>query len=260
MRGIRGRLSSASPLVGKGTRRGLLPSMDLDDLMNLAAEQQRIGSDPVEEEGLVLMDVDDEQAAGLRQEANDEDFELYGPAAAVDTQTAGSSQWMRQVLEQEALNFLGFVENMLAGGGGVGGGTEEREGEGEDGEGEQEMKKEISMDELLPPEKNSAVVGAQALLHVLSLVTKGLMGVRQTEGFGEIVVWVEAGKGSLENQEEDEEESGDSDREADRVAQEEDEGSEEEEDDEFEAAVEHQVQEGGDEGEDDVEEEEDDEL
>ena len=143
--GMPSRLPSSSPLIGKGG-----PLMDLDDLRELAGQ------------GTTL---DDEAIRSM------DDFEQYGPAAAVDTQTAAQSQWMRATLENEAQNFLGFIEAQL---------TEQGEG-GVPAE-------TVTLDELLPPEENSGIVAAQALLHVLALTTKGLLEVEQEHAFGDIVL------------------------------------------------------------------------
>lgn len=171
--------------------RGLsgLPLRDLDDLRNLARNRP---------EGLL----DDEGViAGM-----DDDFEQYGPAANVDTQTAQTSQWMRKALEDESLNFLGFVENVLQRVANDDNEIELQAGEPMD---------EVSMDELLPPEKNSAIVGAQALLHILTLVTKGMLAVKQGDPFGEIMlsavahdlVGARAADGDADDQEDDADEA-----------------------------------------------------
>lgn len=146
--GMRSRLPSSSPLVGKGH-----PIMDLDDLQELAG--RGIGLD--DDAGIMAMD----------------DFEQYGPSAAVDTQTAAQSQWMRATLENEAQNFLGFIEAQLV----------------EQGEGGVPADM-VTLDELLPPEENSGIVAAQALLHVLALTTKGLLEVEQEDAFGDILLKV----------------------------------------------------------------------
>ena len=81
------RMPSASPLVGRGHQR--YSSLELA---------------PGE---------DEHEPLGGRNISHDpafDDFQLYGPAAAVDTQTAGQSQWMRATLNQEAHNFLDFVK------------------------------------------------------------------------------------------------------------------------------------------------------
>lgn len=139
------RMASSSPLVGKGRQYA-----DLDNLMDLAG-QGAVGEDEV------ILNVDD--------------FEQYGPAAAVDTQTANQSQWMRTTLESEAQNFLGFIEAQIV--------VRREEGQN-DGS--------VTLDQLLPPGENSGVVAAQALLHVLALTTKGLLEVEQEEAFGDIVL------------------------------------------------------------------------
>ncbi|KAF2839785.1 hypothetical protein M501DRAFT_1010816 [Patellaria atrata CBS 101060] len=111
---------------------------------------------------------------GERHDPTTQDFEAFGPAAYVDTQTAGETQWLRSALDAEGMNFLSFVEARL-----------EERGAGIQTEGARDG--EVGFAELLPPAVNSNVVAAQGLLHVLGLATKGLLGVRQ-EGVGEI--WV----------------------------------------------------------------------
>jgi meiotic recombination protein REC8, fungi type len=157
VRGGRGsRLASTSPLMGKGYPR--LPSLGFGEESDPAGQQLQ---------------------AELDMEGGTDDFEQFGPAAAVDTQTAQQSQWMRATLENEAMNFLGFVVTQI---------SDRRLARLEAGEGWR--RRSIVMDELLPPEKNSAIVGAQALLHVLSLTTKGWLVVGQQEPFGDIVLEV----------------------------------------------------------------------
>ena len=107
---------------------------------------------------------------------------MYGPSATVDTQTAAQSQWVAATLENEAYNFLTFVNTKIQEKTELEEGAIEEEGEIQE--------KNIMLDELLPPTQNSAIVGAQALLHVLALTTKGLLEVYQAEDFGEIQISV----------------------------------------------------------------------
>ncbi|KPI37680.1 Meiotic recombination protein rec8 [Cyphellophora attinorum] len=163
---FRNRRLSASPSMG----RGAMPPMDLEDLRDIHGNRL---SDLLDEEGILPGGDEYDLAIG-----NDE-FEQYGPAANVDTQTAQTSQWMRKTLEDESLNFLGFVELNL-------------QGTRVDEEGIEvqvrESRDEVTMDDLLPPKENSPVVAAQALLHVLTLVTKGMLTVRQDEPFDSPIV------------------------------------------------------------------------
>lgn len=107
----------------------------------------------------------------LDDDLYDADFETYGPAAPalVSTQQAADSQWLAETLEQEAYNFLTFLSATV---------------EGKKADEEQETV--VTFEELLPPNKNSHVVAAQGLLHVLSLATKGLIEVLQQDPFGRI--------------------------------------------------------------------------
>ena len=150
------RLTSASPLVGRGQHERY-SSLEL----------------PMPEDGDVLPTGRDFSALGA-----DGDFQLYGPAAGVSTQTAGESQWVRAALDAESNNFLEFVKAQVA----------ETLGDLEEDElaGEPDQGRSISFEGLLPPTQHTKIVAAQALLHVLALATKGLMDVQQDEGYGAI--------------------------------------------------------------------------
>lgn len=145
------RITSASPLLGRGLAR--YSSLDL----------------PHE---------DDEQLIGGRvssPRAND-DFELFGPAAGVSTQTAAESQWIRATLDHESNNFLEFVKAEIAVR--ITGTEEDRENTG--------IRKSVLFDELLPPAQHTKIVAAQAFHHVLALATKGLINVEQDQDYGTI--------------------------------------------------------------------------
>ena len=149
------RITSASPLIGRGVEH--LRSLEL----------------PTHE--------DEDELLGNRtiqgSEAND--FELYGPAAGVSTQTAAESQWIRATLDRESNNFLEFVKAEIAA-------AEQRR---EDvAESAIDANSEVKFEELLPPTQHSKIVASQAFLHVLSLATKGLISVQQGVAFGPIAI------------------------------------------------------------------------
>lgn len=99
-----------------------------------------------------------------------EDFQLHGPAAAVDTQTAAQSQWQRNAMNTESNNFLTFVEA----------GVEEADqARGQD----DEQIGSVEFKTLLEPGMNTRIVAAQALMHVLTLATRGLLEVAQERGY-----------------------------------------------------------------------------
>ena len=145
------RLPKVSPLGGRGLEVG-----NEDDDLHLAGSN-----------------------AGLGATAEDE-FELFGPAAEVDTQTAAESQWVRAASDGESANFLEFVKASI----------DEADqvrvaaplGDEED----EKMMGRIDFDQLLPPSNNTRVVAAQGLLHVLTLVTKNTLIAEQDETFGPI--------------------------------------------------------------------------
>ncbi|KAL9624681.1 MAG: hypothetical protein Q9160_001035 [Pyrenula sp. 1 TL-2023] len=141
---------SASPLFGRGRQR--MSSMEIPDQPILAMSDSAEGLD------LPAFESDD--------------FQLYGPAAAVSTQQAAESQWVRAALDSEANNFFGFL-------------TERLDSDQERGE--------VTFEELLPSSENRPIVAAQGLLHVLSLATKGLITVDQPEPFGDITIGMAGG-------------------------------------------------------------------
>ena len=151
------RITSASPLLGRGSQR--LGSLEL----------------PVYE--------DDDELLGGRIVSGSEvldDFQLYGAAANVDTQTAAQSQWMKATLDQESNNFLDFVKTEIAAKVGP------LDAEGDELSVEDDARRSVLFEELLPPMQHTKIVAAQALHHVLALVTKGLMTVQQDAGYGPI--------------------------------------------------------------------------
>ncbi|OQN96453.1 hypothetical protein B0A48_17509 [Cryoendolithus antarcticus] len=106
-----------------------------------------------------------------------DDFELFGPAADVDTQTAAQSQWVRTTLDSESANFLTFVQA------GIDELDKKREELAPDEGGDESMMGSVDFDHLLPPEENTSIVAAQALLHVLTLGTKNAITVKQDEAY-----------------------------------------------------------------------------
>ena len=91
--------------------------------------------------------------------ADDEQFQLYGPAALVDTQTAEDSQWRSRQFDQQTVNFQLFLEEKCQQAG------------------------EVTFEELLPSDQNSRIVAAQGLLHILTLASRGIISVVQEEAY-----------------------------------------------------------------------------
>ena len=167
----RSRLTSASPLLGRGRERERFSSLDL----------------PIPEA---------EAGAGPGGAPFDplDDFQLYDPVAGVSTQTALGSQWMRATLDAESKNFLEFVKSELATRPPVVRGAEGEEAEEELAGGDEGVgPREILFEELLPPARHPKIVAAQALLHVLALATKGLVTVSQRVDYGSIKLGVGEG-------------------------------------------------------------------
>lgn len=149
------RIPSASPLVGRDRER--YSSLEL----------------PFRED-------DDDLLEGHDSSEHADDFQLYGPAAAVDTQTAANSQWVKATLDHEAHNFLDFVKAQIDA---VPGPPDEEEDELSRDE---RLKASVLFQNLLPPTQHSKVVAAQALHHLLALATRSLIIVRQEQPYGPI--------------------------------------------------------------------------
>lgn len=150
------RIASASPLQGRGLER----------------------YNPLE---LPTQDGDEDEFLGDPNVSNSKmlsDFQLYGPAAGVSTQTAAESQWVRATLDHESNNFLEFLKFEIA---------------GKDSGIENEEERSVLFEELLPPPQHTNIVAAQALHHVLALATKGLIRVKQDEHYGPIALSLLAG-------------------------------------------------------------------
>lgn len=176
-----------SPLVGRGSA---LPG-DLEQFSQLM------------DDDMVMYGRDDDgfgstsQASGFHpgglrsssQAIGRDDFEIFGAAAGVDTQTAGSSQWMKDVMDRESNNFFDYVKNTI----------DEKSGDelGDEDEAKAEaQQKTVTFEELFVPENNSCIVAAQAFYHILSLATTRKVWVEQDVDeemlipFGEIRIGV----------------------------------------------------------------------
>jgi hypothetical protein len=193
----------SSPLIGRGS--ALLG--DLDQFM------------PPDDEDMVMYGREDEdegssarhnQAAGTKSsspgledklasrpqtsgsQAAAEEFEMFGQAANVDTQTATSSQWLREALDQESNNFFEYVRNTI---------EENRDDElAADDEAMANSARNqkgdfVTFEGLFDVNTNSHIVAAQAFYHVLCLATKSRVWVEQDsedgiEPFGEIRIGI----------------------------------------------------------------------
>ncbi|ESZ91470.1 hypothetical protein SBOR_8131 [Sclerotinia borealis F-4128] len=159
---------AASPLVGRGS---VLPSGG--DLEKFSSQQDLIMYGRSDD---ISTNLDRGSSGGADMGGDDQmnmEFEMFGPAANVDTQTAGQSQWVRDVMDTESENFLDFVRISI----------EERYAEEDIFREDRQLKdKKVGFVELFNPGTNSEVVAAQAFLHVLALATKGKIWVDQDEG------------------------------------------------------------------------------
>ncbi len=157
------RITGASPLVGRGLQRYTSLELPLHD------------------------DDDDNYLGGATVSSSHtaNDFQLYGPAAGVSTQTASESQWMKATLDQESSNFLDFLKAELAAK--IPTGPEEAADDDDDdddelaGDATRRAQHSVFFEDLLPPVLHTRIVAAQALHHVLALATRGFVNVWQEE-------------------------------------------------------------------------------
>ena len=99
-------------------------------------------------------------------------FEYFGAAGGMQTQDV-DSQWVEGAMQRESVAFLEYVRREI----------NEKVERGEEGG-------SVRFDELVREERDSVVVAAQGLAHVLLLATRGRVGLRQAEAYGPIDVWV----------------------------------------------------------------------
>jgi meiotic recombination protein REC8 len=162
---------SASPLVGRGST---MPG----PLEHFSWQEDKI-----------TYGRDDELGHDIDPSLSQVEFEVFGPAAQVDTQTAGDSQWVRDILAREAGNFFDYVLNTIS----EKAGDELDDDEMEVGMPGQGMS--VTFEELFDPRSNSQIVAAQAFYHVLTLATRSRVWVEQDgemEPFGSIRIGITA--------------------------------------------------------------------
>ncbi|QSZ34853.1 hypothetical protein DSL72_007712 [Monilinia vaccinii-corymbosi] len=186
-----GRAVSASPLVGRGRGTAIRSGSDLEKFSSQYDDAILHGRSDDDDDASTNFegaassgggaDARAELAGGVDHASRDREFEMFGPAAHVDTQTAGQSQWVRDVMDTESENFLAFVRLSIAARYGE---DAQLGGEEEEEEEEEEDDRKVGFEQLFAPAANSGVVAAQAFLHVLTLATRGKIWVRQDEGVG----------------------------------------------------------------------------
>ncbi|KAL8723125.1 MAG: hypothetical protein Q9225_000529 [Loekoesia sp. 1 TL-2023] len=168
-----GRPSSLPPIVGPG-------SLDRR-ASRITSASPLLGRGPEHYSDLEIPHFDDnELLGGPSTSVAGDDFQLYGPAAGVDTQTAAQSQWLRATLDTESNNFLEFIKTEISHKAAT---AQEARDDLSVGIG---APNSVLFEELLPPTQNTKIVAAQALHHVLALATKNLIRVDQQIHYGPI--------------------------------------------------------------------------
>lgn len=179
---IGSRMISASPLRGRGEAAASIGP--LDDYSPPA-----LGLGHGHDDGPNASQEHETQGVTAGLDPNKQ-FEIFGPAANVQTQRADQPTWVHQALDSESINFLSFVQASIQEADNAREATPARAGAdaAEDNEGTQTGS--ILFETLLPPTRNSRIVAAQGLLHVLTLATKKLLHADQDDAFGPISMCV----------------------------------------------------------------------
>ncbi|KAI5252770.1 hypothetical protein E4T42_03174 [Aureobasidium subglaciale] len=180
------RMVSQSPLVGRGAH----PTTNPEDLGFMHSDDNA-HFDETFRPAVINDNINDEDSPPHPSLAPS--YNLFGSAAAVSTQTASTPNWLTTTLATESLNFLAFVKAAIN--------SEIHQQEAEttvveaiasvldvEASSSEEDKHGgfVEFEVLLSPGGNTRVVAAQGFLHVLALVTRGLLGAEQGEGFGGI--------------------------------------------------------------------------
>ena len=192
------RMVSASPLGAHGDLRTNLEALRGDD-DDAAAGAHDPGLDnphysQPNEHGVSQTHPADTDAAPAEQ------FEVFGPAALVQTQQANHPAWIRQALDEQSVNFLAFVQESIREADearennadvDASGATSSVEHQQQQQQQQQQqdpnlVKGSVLFETLLSPVANNRIVAAQGLLHVLTLATKNLLSAGQDVAFGSI--------------------------------------------------------------------------
>ena len=169
------KLMQDSPLFGRGSRPRQSSLQIGDPVRALSQHDTGLIADVDDLFGVDNSDAFSPTHAGFSQSSA---FQQFGPSAAVSTQVAQESQWVREALDVESGNFLDFIRTNV---------IEKvanlypsfRNVDAEDID-----IPSTTFQELLPPENNTVLVGAQGILHVLTLATRGMIVVKQEDEFG----------------------------------------------------------------------------
>ncbi|KAI5198926.1 hypothetical protein E4T39_06521 [Aureobasidium subglaciale] len=176
------RTVSNSPLVGRGAH----PTINPEDLGFMHSDDNTHFDETFHPDAANDNIVEEEDSHPHPSLAPS--YNLFGPAAAVSTQQTSSTHWLTTTLATESLNFLAFVKAKIV----------ETQQEAEttveaiasvldvEASSEEDTDGFVEFETLLKTGETTRVVAAQGFLHVLTLVTKGLLGAEQGEGFGGI--------------------------------------------------------------------------
>ncbi|BFZ64189.1 R8 protein [Saitoella coloradoensis] len=121
----------------------------------------------------ILGDVRESFGPDLTSASMNEDFDVFGGAAEIDTQQAQSQGWLRKTLENETKNFMLYAHGKV---------LEKAETVGsENGEGVG-----LTFAELCPPRTHNRMVAADGFVKLLLLATKNIVHVKQDKPYGKI--------------------------------------------------------------------------
>lgn len=168
--GRSGRLTSVSPLAGRGALDPLYQDQLMDD--ELALDYGHDMNMQLDFDGSLVHERGDHDDVGWKS------MEQPQPA-----DSAPAIGWFSDVFEQESANFLAFVRDKV---------TEAYEANASTSASD----RTIAFSSLISPAVNSRIVATRAVMHVLMLAMMGTLGIEQEEegkrgredGFGEIFI------------------------------------------------------------------------
>lgn len=165
----RSRLTSASPLAGRGF------PFDIESLNGLGLEEDDYVYGDFDLSHYLQTEADGDGNVMVRDDEDDTQTRTRAHASQGYSQPRLThDQLLQSSLDQESVNFLDFMYAQTLD-------LPAQEDEDEAENQEVSGTKEVTFSTLLPPKENTHTVATHALMHILTLATKGFLGVSQDE-------------------------------------------------------------------------------
>lgn len=163
----RSRLTSASPLAGRGF------PFDIESLNGIGLEEDNYVYGDFDLSHYLQTEVDGDGNVMVRDDEDDSQTRTRAHASQGNSQPRLThDQLLQSSLDQESVNFLDFMYAQT-----LDLPAHELEVETQ----EETGTKKVNFSTLLPPKETTRTVATHALMHILTLATKGFLGVRQDE-------------------------------------------------------------------------------